>query len=167
MRPHARTALYLVPAFIILPGGIGSITGNYDKGYSSNLLKALTGYRILIQLRQPSSQYINAATPVIWEAINEVQPTKAKGLYEMNSGFWQHDWHERWRKQQYDRIYDKVESCVSDMALLEVEALGMENSPDLRKTLLKQFGGAGDDVRAREERYETGMPDYAGAPVFS
>ena len=103
---------------------------------------------------------------VIWEAINEVQPTKAKGLYEVNSGFWQHDWHERWRKQQYDRIFDKVESCVSEMALLEVEALGMENSPDLRKTLLKQFGGAGDDVRAREERYEAGMPEYAGAPVF-
>ena len=70
---------------------------------------------------------------MIWEAINEVQPTKAKGLYDVDSGFWQHNWHERWRKQQYDRIYDKVESCVSDMALLEVESLGMENSPDLSK----------------------------------
>jgi hypothetical protein len=52
------------------------------------------------------------------------------------------------------------------MALLEVEALGMGDSPDLRKTLLKQFGGAGGDVRAREERCEAGVPDYAGAPVF-
>jgi hypothetical protein len=60
-------------------------------------------------------------------------------------------------------MHDKMESCVSDMALLEVEALGMENSPDLRKTLLKQLGGAGDDVRAREERHEAGMLECAGA----
>ena len=44
------------------------------------------------------------------------------------------------------------------MSALEVEALGMENARQLKKHLFKQFGGAGDDIRAREEVFEAGMP---------
>jgi hypothetical protein len=94
----------------------------------------------------------------VWDSINDYDPAKAKILYNIGSGFWNKSWHVKWRRAQYDRIYDKVEASVSGMAALEVEALGMENASDLRKHLFKQFGGAGDDIRAREEIYEAGMP---------
>ena len=79
----------------------------------------------------------------VWEVINDDNPTKAKQLYSMTSGFWEKRWHEKWVRAQYDRIYDKVEACVSGMAALEVEALGMDNARQLKKHLFKQFGGAG------------------------
>jgi len=69
------------------------------------------------------------------------------------------------RKAQDDKMYDKMESRVSDMASMDVEALGMENAPDIRKFHHKQLGGAGDDVGARE-KLEAGMPEYA-RPLFS
>ena len=102
----------------------------------------------------------------VWECINETDPAKAKVLYDLTSGFWSQGWHVKWRRGQYDRIYDKVEASVKDMAALEVEALGMENAKDLRKHLFKQFGGAGDDIRAREEIYEAGMPATKDSPAF-
>jgi hypothetical protein len=102
----------------------------------------------------------------VWDCINENDPAKAKVLYGMASGFWNKSWHEKWRRTQYDRIYDKVESSVKGMAALEVESLGMENASQLKKHLFKQFGGAGDDIRAREEIYEAGMPGSKGAAAF-
>ena len=42
----------------------------------------------------------------------------------------------------------------------------MDNAPEIRRHLHKQFGGAGDDVRAREEAYEACMVEYPGAPGF-
>lgn len=102
----------------------------------------------------------------VWEVINEENPTKAKGLYPLTSGFWGTRWQEKWKRAQYDRIFDKVEACVSGMAALEVEALGMENARQLKKHLFKQFGGAGDDIRAREEVFEAGMPKTKDGAAF-
>jgi hypothetical protein len=102
----------------------------------------------------------------VWECINESDPAKAKFLYAVTSGFWNKSWHEKWRRTQYDRIYDKVEASVKGMAALEVESLGMEDASQLKKHLFKQFGGAGDDIRAREEIYEAGMPGSKGSAAF-
>ena len=92
--------------------------------------------------------------------------SKAKLLYPVASGFWTKGWHHTWRKKQYDKIYDRVESIVSGSAALEVQSLGMNKSPLLRDHLHKCFGGAGDDVRAREEHYSDGMPSGKGQPGF-
>ena len=51
-------------------------------------------------------------------------------------------------------------------AALEVANLGMEKAQELRHHLMKQFGGAGEDLRARQEVFETGMPKSPGAAAF-
>ena len=102
----------------------------------------------------------------MWDAINDIDSAKAKHLYLVASGFWTKAWHSSWRKKQYDRTYDRVEATVTGSAALEVQSLGMARSPQLRDHLHKHFGGAGDDVRAREELYSDGMPTAKGQPGF-
>ena len=94
----------------------------------------------------------------VWETINESDSRMASGLWNVGSGFWTKDWHIKWRIKQYDKLYDKVESLVEGSASLEVANLGMAKACDLRTHLLKQFSGAGEDIQARQGRYESGMP---------
>ena len=108
----------------------------------------------------------NAHCEAVWDCINDTHPTKAKFLYEVASGFWARDWHKKWRKKQYDCIFDYVDSITEGQAAMEVSELGMNNAKGLRKHLQKQFGGSGDDVRAREERFAAGMPRTKGEPPF-
>jgi hypothetical protein len=42
----------------------------------------------------------------------------------------------------------------------------MGNAKGLRAHLVKQFGGAGDDARAREEHCQDGMPAAKGQAAF-
>ena len=102
----------------------------------------------------------------VWDVINDMNPAKAKGLWDIQSGFYEKSWHHKWRKAQYDRLYDKVEASVTGMAALEVDGLGMNKAPQLKAHLHKQFGGAGEDIRAREEHFEAGMPDVKGGDAF-
>ena len=102
----------------------------------------------------------------VWDSINDRDSTKAKYLYPTTSGFYNKEWQKKWISKQYDRLYDRVEGQCTDSALLEVEALGMDNAKGLRAHLVKQFGGAGDDVRAREEHYQDGMPAAKGHAAF-
>ena len=103
---------------------------------------------------------------VVWDAINDKDSHLAKGLWDVSSGFWNKEWHAKWRKKQYDKLFDKVEASVTENAALEVANLGMEKACDLRHHLLKQFGGAGEDIQARQERFEAGMPANAGGIAF-
>ena len=41
---------------------------------------------------------------------------------------------------------------------MEVANLGMQRTAEIRVHLMKQFGVAGEDVEARQERFEAGMP---------
>ena len=75
----------------------------------------------------------------VWDAINDVDSSKAKLLYPVASGFWSKAWHFSWVRKQYDRIYDRVEALVTGSAALEVQSLGMLKSPQLRDHLHKQF----------------------------
>ena len=95
----------------------------------------------------------------IWESINDRSSATGKSLRERDSGFKTEAWHVKWIRKQYDRIYDYgyVEEIVKGAASLEVETLGMKNAADVRKHLHKHFGRSGDDVRARESRYEEGL----------
>ena len=105
-------------------------------------------------------------TALVWDAINDVNSTQAKHLYPVSSGFYDKVWHHSWIKKQYDRMYDHVEAMTTGAAALEVQSLGMSKAPELRAHLHRQFGGAGDDVRAREERYSEGLPKSKGQPAF-
>ena len=98
----------------------------------------------------------------IWESINDRSSAMGKSLRDRDSGFKTEAWHVKWIRKQYDRIYDYVEEIVKGAASLEVETLGMKNAADVRKHLHKHFGRSGDDVRARESRYEEGLPNSAG-----
>ena len=60
----------------------------------------------------------------VWNCIEEMDTTRAKMLWHIESGFWKKTWHKKWRKQQYDRMHDKVEASVEGMATLEVANLG-------------------------------------------
>ena len=55
----------------------------------------------------------------VWDGINDVSHTQGKALRPNNSGFWVRDWHTKWVKKQYDRIYGFVEANVKDSAALE------------------------------------------------
>ena len=51
-------------------------------------------------------------------------------------------------------------------ALLTIEELASENYSQLRKHLVKHYGGASEDVRQRELHFDAGMPDKPGAKPF-
>ena len=111
-------------------------------------------------------RFWNDHAEMVWDAINEQDSHLAKGLWDVSSGFWQKTWHVRWRRKQYDKLFDKVEASVKDSAALEVANLGMEKAKLLRSHLFKQFGGAGEDIQVRQERFEAGMPANAGGIPF-
>ena len=90
----------------------------------------------------------------VWYSIDEVDSSRAKTLWHLDSGFWNKSWHRKWRKQQYDRLYDEVESCVEGMAAMEVATLGMDKANCLRSHLTRQLGGAGEDIQSRQEIFK-------------
>ena len=110
--------------------------------------------------------YWNEYCESVWDVINDKDSHKAKGLWEVSSGFWNKEWHLKWRTKQYDKLFDKVEASVEHSASLEVANLGMSKAHELRAHLFKQFGGAGEDIQARQERFEAGMPKNAGGIAF-
>lgn len=103
----------------------------------------------------------------VWDAIDMKNATRAKHLYE-NIAFWSEAWHVKWRVGAWDRIFDYVDSKTEGQANMEVADVGMSGASTLRKHLTKQFGGSGEDVRAREIRYQSGMPrSKSEAPFYN
>ena len=107
-------------------------------------------------------------TDLVMDVVNDRNPNLAKQLYSdrRDTPFYQKKWHRSWIRKQFDKMYDQVESQCTEAAALEVRALGMERAPELRDHLHKLFGGSGDDVRAREQMYDLGMPKAAGLLAF-
>ena len=101
----------------------------------------------------------------VWDAIDNVNSARAKHLFN-SPMFWTEAWHTKWRTAAWDRLYDYVDSKTTGQANMEVVDVGMSKSPTLRKHLTRQFGGSGEDVRAREARYQDGMPRAAGEKPF-
>ena len=87
-------------------------------------------------------------------------------MYPVDSGFWPVKWQTAWRKKQFDKLYDRIEATVKGSAEVEVANLGVGKAAEIRAHLMKQFGGAGEGVEARQERYEAGMPESPGAAAF-
>ena len=85
----------------------------------------------------------------VWESINDSNSTMAKELWPMTSGFWSKKWQAKWRVKQYDKLFDKIEAPVTGSATLEVANLGMSKGSQIRAHLMRQFGGAGEDLQAR------------------
>jgi hypothetical protein len=81
------------------------------------------------------------------------------------SPFWSREWQSKWRKEQYVRLFDVITIKCRGQALLSVEEVGINNASYLRKALKKQYGGASEDVKHREEIFENGMPEK-GKKVF-
>jgi len=102
----------------------------------------------------------------VWDSINDSNSTQAKELWVMTSGFWSKEWQKKWRVKQYDKLFDKIEGSVTGSAALEVANLGMEKAHKLRHHLMRQFGGAGEDLQARQEHFEAGMPKSPGMAAF-
>jgi hypothetical protein len=55
--------------------------------------------------------------------------------------------------------FDVTTLKCKGQALLSVEEVGIDNASSLRKSLKKQYGGASEDVKHREEIFKNGMPD--------
>jgi len=102
----------------------------------------------------------------VWESINDSNSTMAKELWPMTSGFWSKKWQSEWRGKQYDKLFDKIEASVTGSAALEVANLGMNKGSQIRAHLMRQFGGAGEDLQARQDLFELGLPKSPGAPAF-
>jgi hypothetical protein len=101
----------------------------------------------------------------VWDAIDNVNSSKAKHLYN-SPVFWTGPWHLKWRTACWDRLYDYVDSKTTGQANMEVVDVGMSHAPALRKHLTRNFGGSGEDVRAREARYQEGMRRTADEKPF-
>jgi hypothetical protein len=100
------------------------------------------------------------------EGIDAVSSTRAKHLCD-NPAFWANAWHEKWRISAWDRTFDYVDGETGGQAAMEVTDVGTSKASTLRKHLAKHFGGSGEDVRARELRFQSGMPRSQGeAPFF-
>ena len=84
----------------------------------------------------------------------------------MDSGFWGVKWQTSWRRRKFDKLFDRIEAKVKGSAEMEVANLGMDSAAEVRAHLMKQFGGVGEDVEARQERFEAEMPASDGAPAF-
>ena len=99
-------------------------------------------------------------------ALADRNPARYKQLYDVGSGFWERGWHVVWRKQEFERMFDTVSSKCKGEALLSCEEHGMSEAPNIRAILKKEYGGAGEDIKLREDTFDLGMPKQAGAPAF-
>ncbi len=63
-------------------------------------------------------------------------------------------------------MIDVVSMRCRGRALLTIEELAAENYAQLRKHLVKHYGGANEDVRQRELHFDAGMPDKPGGKPF-
>jgi hypothetical protein len=55
--------------------------------------------------------------------------------------------------------FDVTTLKCKGQALLSVEEVGIDNASSLRKPLKKQYGGASEDMKHKEEIFKNGMPD--------
>ena len=115
---------------------------------------------------QCDSVEFNEHAQAVYHSIQQRDAKLAAELWPVTSGFWSRAWHEQFRKWEYDKLYDKVETTLTDEALLELEALGRDEPWKIQAALRKQFGGSGEDLGAREEHYKAGMPEGNKAPFF-
>ncbi len=95
----------------------------------------------------------------VLDSVAIYNPSQVKILSPDGTPFWTREWQTKWRKEQYARLYDVTCMKCKGQALLAVEQLGIENADSIRKSLKKQFGGASEDVKYREEIFENGMPE--------
>ncbi len=100
----------------------------------------------------------------VLDSVAIYNPSQVKILSPDGSPFWTREWQTKWRKEQYVRLYDVTCMKCKGQALLAVEQLGIENADSIRKSLKKQFGGASEDVKYREEIFENGMPEKGKRP---
>ena len=103
---------------------------------------------------------------IVLEAISISSPQRYATLKPQNSGFWEVDWHLKWRKREWRRMIDIVSMKCKGQALLVVEDLSIDDAARLRKHLIKHFGGASEDVKERELLFDEGLPDKPGGKAF-
>jgi hypothetical protein len=99
-------------------------------------------------------------------ALADRNPAGYTQLYDVGSGFWKRGWHVVWRKQEFERMFDAVSSKCKGEALLSCEEHGMKEAHNIRAILKKEYGGAGEDIKLREDTFDLGMPKSSGAPAF-
>ncbi len=63
-------------------------------------------------------------------------------------------------------MVDVVSMRCRGQALLTIEDLAPENYCQLRKHLVKHYGGASEDVKQRELHFDEGLPDKPGGKSF-
>jgi hypothetical protein len=102
----------------------------------------------------------------VLEAISNFSPQKYAMLKPARSGFWEVEWHTKWRQGEWTRMIDVVFMRCRGQALLTIEDLAPENYCQLRKHLVKHYGGASEDVKQRQLHFDEGMPDKPGGKVF-
>jgi hypothetical protein len=161
---------------IVFTGYSGKVSFNEFDKYMFRYMRMRYGQTIGEKLWQASLPILegvgrlnNAAFKAhcldVLDSITIYNPSQAKLLTPDTSPFWTREWQTKWRKEQYVRLFDVTTLKCKGQALLSVEEVGIENASTLRKALKKQYGGASEDVKHREEIFENGMPDK-GKKVF-
>jgi hypothetical protein len=102
----------------------------------------------------------------VLETIGYTQPQKYALFNPKNYGFWEVDWHVKWREREYSRMYDVVAMRCRGQTAITLDDLPRDKAPLLRKHMMKKYGGASADVRRREKIFDAGMPDKPGGKAF-
>ena len=113
----------------------------------------------------------NEYCEAVLDVIKEQDSTRAKYLRSEKgstiTGFWELEWHIKWRKREYSLLFDYVESILEGEAEMELTASCTRDKARLvRKIFFKQFGlGSSSDIHQMEMEYAAGMP-AKGQPAF-
>ena len=161
---------------IVFTGYSGKVSFNQFDKYMFRYMRMRYGQTIGESLWQASLPIVEGAGRLnnnafkahcfdVLDSITMYNPSQAKLLTPDTSPFWTREWQSKWRKEQYVRLFDVTTLKCKGQALLSVEEVGIENASTLRKVLKKQYGGASEDVKHREEIFENGMPEK-GKKVF-
>ena len=102
----------------------------------------------------------------ILDSISLHNASRAKLLGADGNEFWTREWQKKWRTEQWERLHDVITMKCRGQAALCMDELDITEGNSTRKHLLKHFGGASEDVKFRERRFEQGMPKHAGAQPF-
>ena len=87
-------------------------------------------------------------TADVWDVIEENNITRAKWIKstkgKASSGFNELPFHVKWRKRQYELLFDYVEANVVGEAEQELATYSRDKPHEVRKKLLRQFGVGSD-----------------------
>ena len=103
---------------------------------------------------------------LVLKQIRKKSETRAAKFSKRTHGFWTREWQATWLQDQYEAMYDIVETSVKGQAEIVLDGIERCQAYRIRSVLWKKFGGSAEDMEARERRFKAAMPDAPGRAPF-